>query len=212
MKNNLLYILLMLLCGNATGQAGGGLEHYYYVAGREIPAMVPIVHFNTSTDWYGEARYNYEDFNTLSLYGGKTFSKEGTWSYSATPLIGGMVGSMNGGSLGLNFDVDRGKMFLSSQSQYSFSAEDRMNKYFFTWSEMGYQALPWCYAGVALQQTSMHKQTGIWETGYMVGFSFKQWTIPLYVFSISKQERYFILGINWEWQNREKRIQTVVYE
>lgn len=201
-----------MLCLDARSQSGGGLEHYYYVSKTEIPSMVPIVHYNTSSNWYGEARYNYEDFNTLSLYGGKTFSKEGNWSYAATPLIGGMIGTMNGGSVGFNFDLDYNKMFLSSQSQYSFSLNDRMNKYFFTWSEMGYQPFQWCYAGVALQQTSMYKQAGLWETGYLVGFSFRSWTIPLYAFNISKSERYFILGINWEWQNKAKRIQTIVYE
>jgi hypothetical protein len=213
MKSKLLYIIGFLLCHSASGQSGGGLEHYYYVTRQEVPAIVPIVHYNTSSNWYGEARYNYEDFNTLSLYGGKTFSKEGRWSWSATPLVGGMVGTMNGGSLGFNVDLDHKNVFFSSQSQYSFSLEDRLNKYFFTWSEIGYQPLPWCYAGMALQQTSAYQQTGLWETGYMIGFSFGKWTIPLYAFGVSKRDKYFILGVNWEWlNNKQKRTQTIVYE
>lgn len=206
MKGKLLYIIILLLCAEAFSQSQGTAEHYYYITKSEMPVMVPMVHYTTSKNWYAEARYNYEDFNTLSLYGGKTFSKEGDFSMSATPLLGGMVGLMNGGSLGLNFESEYGNLFLSSQSQYSFSLEDKMNKYFFTWSEMGYQLRQWCYAGVALQQTSMYKEAGKWETGYMIGFSFKKWTIPFYVFSPSKQEKYFIVGLNWEWNNQDKRI------
>jgi hypothetical protein len=205
MKTKLPYILVLVLCLDANAQAGGGLENYYYMKGQNGASMVPILYYATSSNWYGEARYNYDDDRTFSLYGGKTFSKSGTWSYSATPLVGGMVGLMNGGSLGLNLDVDRGKFFLSSQSQYSFSFRDEMNKYFFTWSEIGFKPYKWCYTGVALQQTSMYREAGQWETGYMLGFSAKNWTIPFYVFSVSSQQRYFILGINWEWTNTKKK-------
>ena len=193
-------MLCILSCKEVTSQSGGGLEHYLYLSKESLAVLVPVAHYQFSGDWYGEARYNYEEANTFSLYGGKTFAKEGKWGYSATPMVGAITGLMNGGSLGLNLDLNRQKLFLSSQSQYSFSIENHAQKYFMTWSELGYEAFSWCYSGVAVQQRKQYRKDPELETGYMIGFSFGKWVFPLYVFSPSKKEKYFVAGINYEWE------------
>ncbi len=52
-----------------------GMEQYYYTHTGGTAAYVPMAHYNTSNNWYGEARYNYDEFETFSLYAGKKFSK-----------------------------------------------------------------------------------------------------------------------------------------
>src|SRR6476619_7539764 len=102
---------------NARSQSAASVEQYYFTptAGSE-GMMTPIANFTTSNNWYGEARYNFDELNTFSLYAGKRFAGSGNLSWEATPLIGGLMGQMNGGSVGLNFGIDYRKLFFSSQS------------------------------------------------------------------------------------------------
>ncbi len=150
MKNKILVIFMFAFYARGA-QSSGGMEQYYYTHTGGTAAYVPMAYYNTAGNWYGEARYNFDDIETFSLYAGKKFSKKGNFSYSATPMIGGLVGRMNGASVGMNMEADFQKLFFTCQSQYSFSLEDRENKFFFNWSELGIQChsmVIWriCYA------------------------------------------------------------------
>ena len=187
-------------------QSAATVEQYYFSPAVGSAAMMtPMANYTTSNNWYGEARYNFDELNTFSLYAGKKFSGKGNFSWQATPVIGGLVGQMNGGSVGVNMGMDYRKLFFASQSQYSFSVENNTDKYFYNWSELGYNATPWLYAGLAVQQTNIYKALGKLEPGCMVGFSIKNWTIPLYAFNTDGRERYFVLGLNWQWEGKKNK-------
>jgi hypothetical protein len=187
-------------------QTSAVVEHYYFTRASESAAMMtPMANFTTSKNWYGEARYNFDELNTFSLYAGKKFSGNGNLSWEATPLIGGLIGQMNGGSVGIHFGMDFRKLFFASQSQYSFSVENNIDRYFYNWSEVGYNATSWLYAGLAVQQTNIYRTIGKLEPGCMIGFSVKNWTIPIYAFNAANDERYFVLGLNWQWEGKSKK-------
>lgn len=204
-------ISVLVICFEANAQSSGAVEQYYYTRTTGTAAtMTPIAHITSSNNWYGEARYNYDEVNTFSLYAGRKFSRSGIVSWEATPLIGGLMGQMTGGSLGMNLGMDYRKLFFTSQSQYSFSIENAANKFFYNWSELGYTATSWLYAGLALQQTNVYRSLGKMEPGCMIGFSIKNWTIPLYAFNTTDEERYFVLGVNWQWENRKRKSKNEV--
>jgi len=204
MRNSILISIACLIAVQARTQGTGGFEQLYYLRSNEAGAVVPMAYYTTTNNWYGEARYNYDETQTLSLYAGKTFSRKGAFSYSATPVIGGLMGRINGGSIGMNMDFGFENVFFSTQSQYTFSLEQRTNKYFFNWSELGYQALPWLYGGMALQQTNVYQAAGKFEPGCMLGFSVRNWTVPVYVFNQAGGDPYFVLGVNWAWKSPKK--------
>lgn len=191
----------------AGAQSSGGFEQLYYMHPNEGASMVPMAHI-TRNNWYGEARYNYDETQTLSLYAGRTFARHGAFNWSATPVIGGLMGRMNGGSVGVNMDLGYEKIFFTTQSQYTFSMEQSSNRYFFSWSELGYQALPWLYGGMALQQLNVYQTPGRLEPGCMLGLSLKNFTVPVYVFNPSGGETYFVLGLNWAWDAAKKPATT----
>lgn len=177
--------------------AQGSIEQYTYMAQNKTLTFVPVVRYRSTTRWYAEARYNYEETNTFSLYAGKTFSNTGKLSYSITPLLGGVIGNFKGGSIGLNLTLDYRYFFFSSQSQYTFSGESESNNFLFSWSEIGYQPLDWFYFGVSAQHTYYPEiNTESFEPGVVVGFEFGKWTFPIYCFSIGEVSRYLVLGIN----------------
>jgi hypothetical protein len=205
MRNPALTILLLwLFPGSASPQLKIGAEYYTYIQQQEPLTPVPLVYFQTSKSWYAELRYNYEELQTFSIYLGKNFSGGENFSYSFTPIAGRIMGDMNGYSIGLNTDLEYKKLFFSSQSQYSASVNDRHQNFFFAWSELGYKPLKWFYAGVALQNTHVHKTNAKCEPGLLVGLEFDRLSVPVYALSPASENRYFIIGINFIWSGRKK--------
>lgn len=152
-----------------------------------------LVNAQSRNGWYGEARYNYEDFKTASFHVGKNFSKEGKFSYSITPLVGGLVGQTNGFSLGSNVELDWKKLNWFTQTQYVFSSES----FLYTWSELFYSPTDWLYAGAAVQHTVL--EGSLWEPGWAAGFSVKNFSLTLYDFiALPGKNHTFVLSLIWE--------------
>lgn len=197
MKGNVFIIALIVVFAQ-TANAQQRFEQYCYLGDGEASTLVPVMNYTSSEDWYVEGRYNYEEQNTFSLYGGKIFSGEkGPLAYSVTPLLGGVMGDFEGGSVGLNLALDFGNFFFSSQSQYTFAVGNEDVDFAYSWSEAGYQPLPWMYFGLSAQHTHMRQaNTGEFEPGIVIGFEIGKWTFPVYGFNPLSNNTYFVLGIN----------------
>lgn len=168
---------------------------------------MPVVHFQNESNWYAEARYNYEDAKTFSLYAGKTFSKNAKLTYDVTPMLGGSIGYFKSISAGLSIELSYQKYFFSCQSQYSYSIDNFAESFFYNWSELGVNVSPWFYTGFSVQQTRLYQTKLKLEPGIMAGFSFKNCTVPLYCFSLLSENRYFIIGLNFRWRRLSDRYQ-----
>src|SRR5688500_10872215 len=116
-----LYIMILsvLVLIKATfSQAEAAVEQYHY-AGKGMPyVFMPVAHFRSAGNWHAEARYNYEDIETLLLYLGRSFTGDKRLSYSITPMLGASVGRFKGISTALNVDLEFEQFFFSAQSQY----------------------------------------------------------------------------------------------
>jgi hypothetical protein len=200
-------IAILLFVGKpGFSQSEISLEQYHYYGAEQPYTYMPVMHFQNKRNWYAEARYNYEDMQTFSLFLGKSFSRDNDLSYTFTPLLGGSVGRFKGISTGMNLDLEYDKFFFSTQSQYSFST-NRLNAadFLYNWSEIGFQGLNWLYAGLSFQQTYDKFSGNVLEHGVLIGFSFKKFTVPVYTFSPLKKERYFIIGLNFAWAQKPAR-------
>jgi len=198
-------MILFALWHNAKAQQHAGLEQYYYMGVYKTFTLVPIAYYQTNKNWYAEGRYNYEALNTLSLYGGKNFEKKAAFSYSANPIAGVVLGRMNGGSVGINLELDYKNFYFNTQSQYTFSVQQHSNNFIYSWSDLAYKFSEKFSAGVSLQQTKLYQVNQTLEKGLLIKTGFKNWTFPLYVFRPETSERYFVLGINYEWQNNDAK-------
>lgn len=199
MKKAMLLIMLSGLSHKAHTQAHGGVGQYFYMGERQPFTLVPIVYYQTAGNWYVEGRYNYEALKTMSVYAGKVFEKKSALSFSASPVIGAVIGQFNGGSIGINNELDYKKLLFSSQLQYTFSIEDRTDNFFYSWSDLSYQAINNIYAGFSVQQTSIYRLQRKLEKGFFVKALVNKWTLPFYIFSPVSKERYFVLGITHDW-------------
>lgn len=190
------------LSGNCQEQVG--FEQYYYT-GAGASVIVPRVYYQNRHNWFGEVRYNYEELQTVSFNAGKMFSNKKSLSYTFTPYAGLVLGRMNGGTIGSNINLEYSSLFFSSESQYTFSVNERAENFFFNWSELGYQITGLVYSGIALQLTHPFEIKNNWEPGIMLGFTYKSWTFPLYAFNPTNNKRNYVLGINWEWDHKNHK-------
>jgi len=212
MKNNFaLCIVVLCACRLAAAQGYGIVEQYVYVSEDNPPTYMPIAQIQNK-NWYGEARYNYEKLKSLSVYAGRVYSfknKRGSHSSSLIPIAGIVIGKFKGGSVGFNLKVKYTDLFLTSQSQYTFSIKDQHENFTYSWSELGYQPWYWIYGGLAVQKTNLFQENrnrSETEVGVVVGFVVGQWTIPLYSFSPLAGDRYFVVGLNFDYGTNGKDI------
>jgi hypothetical protein len=185
-------------------QSKAGIEQYQYLGKSGENTILPILHFEGAKGWYAEARYNYDELKTFSLYVGKSFSGGNDLSWSFTPMIGYAVGNLRAGSLGLNIDLEQAGFFLSAQSQFTVALDKENTNFFYNWSELGYSVTDHFFAGLTMQFTRQSQISDI-EPGVLAGIGFKNISFPVYMFSpFSNANRYFVVGMNYEFTFKKK--------
>ena len=170
------------------------MELYGNIVPEEPFSLTPIVYFNNDV-FYAEARYNYEELHTASLYVGKYFSKAGKLSIDIAPLLGVVAGELNAGSVGASLELRWGRWLWSMIPQYTFSWKDKSENFFYSWSELTFAVSEWFYLGPAAQRTKFFETPFEADSGLTLGFNLKQWSMPLYAFNPWNDERYFMIGI-----------------
>ena len=91
--------------------------------------LTPIVYADRGAA-HLEARYNYEDLQTLSLFAGWTFSLEGEVEAAFTPMLGGSFGETSGIIPALEFDVGWRKLAWYAETEYLFDLDDSDDDFF----------------------------------------------------------------------------------
>ena len=178
------------------------MEQYYYMEPKSAGFVVPKINYEGANNWYAEARYNYEEIQTASIHFGKKFSLEHLSALEITPLAGICFGALNGASLGSTIELSVNRFTFYSEPQYVYSFKDTTGSYFYSWSEVVYELSSSFYSGLALQQTKMITQAHFFEPGVVAGFTFKNFDVPLYCFSLFNDKRNFVLGVNWKWHKQ----------
>jgi len=191
-------IFFLLLLFSARSQSKISFEQYSFTGGSQPGILAPVAHYETRQKWYAEARYNYEDFNTFSLYAGHTFSQENEFSWSFTPMIGGMAGRLTGGSFGLNSELSFRKFNFSSESQYCVSASTRYDNFFYNWSEAGITAFDKLRVGISLSRTRLFQSDLELQKGIFAQYSFWKLTAGLFYFNPFSSDNYLIASLGIE--------------
>jgi hypothetical protein len=196
--------LLSFIALTTRAQSKWVFENYNYIQQKDAAVFVPMLHFETKNNWYAEVRYNYEDVKTISLFGGKMLSGGRSLSYTLIPMIGFSAGNFTGVSLAANADLEWRNFFFSSQSQFSKATKNTSTDFFFNWSELGYSIGNHLFAGVAMQYTAEPGAQYL-EPGLLAGFCFKNVSVPFYAFSPFAKDRYFVLGLNVEYNLKKRK-------
>ena len=130
-----------------------------------------------------EARYNYENFRTGSLWAGYNFSWGKTWQFAVTPMIGGVFGRTNGIAPGCEASLEWKKLTLSIDNEYIFDTTSKSGNFYYTWPQLTYKPLDWLKLGAVAQRTRAFQTPLDVQRGFFVGFKHKKYEFTTYVFN-----------------------------
>lgn len=144
-----------------------------------------------------EARYNYEDFNTFSLWGGYNFYGGKKFEYLITPMLGGVVGSSNGFATGLELDFNFKKFEFWSESEYFYSVDDAVYNFIYNWTDITYAPKDWFWFGISGQRTRLVETELELNRGLLLGAAFKNWEFTGYLYNLGFDEKYFLVTLTY---------------
>ncbi len=143
-----------------------------------------------------EARYNYEDENTVSAWAGYNFSGGQNLEYVITPMLGVAAGRTNGIAPGLEFTIGYKGFELYSEAEYLFDFESSDNNYFYSWTDLSYSPADWLWFGISGQRTRVYDSDLEIERGLLVGTGYKNWELTGYLYNIGSDDAFVLLSLS----------------
>lgn len=141
-----------------------------------------------------ELRYNYEDFNTGSLWVGYNLSIDGEVTLTFTPMVAAVVGDTDGVAPGFNLAIDWWRLAFVSQGEYVFDTDGSEESFFYSWSELSVWPLDWLGAGVVVQRTKVAGLDFEAEPGVLLGLAYKNADLTVYVFDLDESNPVVVVG------------------
>jgi hypothetical protein len=135
-----------------------------------------------------EARYNYEDLETGSLFLGWNFSVGDKLWLEATPLLGGVfrkgTGFIAGIAPGYKFTLGFQRFELYSEGEYVFGLEEASEDFFYSWSELSYSLVDWARVGLVGQRSKVYQTELDLQRGLLAGFAYRKVDFTVFLFNL----------------------------
>jgi hypothetical protein len=134
-----------------------------------------------------EARYQYEDMDTGSIWIGYNFSGGDKLAWWVAPMIGGVFGDTDGIAPGYTGSLSWRSFDFSSEGEYVVQADSTEN-YFYNWSELTFAPVDRFRFGLLTQRTRAYETDRDLERGLLVGFSWSTAELSGYVLNPDDDE------------------------
>lgn len=154
--------------------------------------------FTADRKFHFEARYNYEDQETGSLWAGYNFSFGHELVLDLTPMAGGVFGNTAGVAPGYKVALAWKNLELTTDGEYVFDTRDRFNSFFYSWMELTYSPAEWCRVGMVAQRTkTYHTELDI-QRGILLGISHKKMNFTTYIFNAGWTDPTVVLSLGFD--------------
>ncbi|HSE41385.1 MAG TPA: hypothetical protein VLH08_11535 [Acidobacteriota bacterium] len=172
-----------------------GLEaNFYKLSDRTY--LNPVISADKN-QFHVEARYNYEDLNTGSLFGGYNLSGGDALEFSVTPIVGAVFGNSDGIAPGFLIDLNYGRFSFSSEGEYFFSSDGKESNFFYSWSELFYSPADWIWFGMAGQRTRAYETDLKIQRGIALGFGKENFAITGYIMNIGWDDVFGVVSVGY---------------
>jgi len=142
-----------------------------------------------------EGRYQYEDRDTFSAWGGWTFSAGKKLQLELVPMVGAILGQTKGVAPGLELTLSWKSLELYSESEYVFDVEGPEGDYFYAWSELSWQATSWLRLGLSTQRTRLYHSELSIERGLFAAVNRGPVELSLYGYNLDGEAPFVILAL-----------------
>ena len=118
-----------------------------------------------------EARYNYEDLKTASLFGGYDFEIGDNVTLDVTPMLGVAFGQTTGIIPAIELTLAFGAFSIYNESEFLVSTSSRDESFFYSWTEFLYSPLPWLDVGIVATRTRLYDTALDLQRGFGAGIT-----------------------------------------
>jgi len=169
---------------------------YGYLVPHDIFYGSPI--FAADRQWlHLEARYNYENQETGSVWAGYNLSTGSNPVFEVTPMIGVVFGNTNGVAPGCELSLAYKRIELSSELEYVADIGDKTGNFLYSWNELSYSPTDWLHAGLVSQRTRAYHTDLDVQRGFSVGFTHKGVDFTAYVLNAGWTDPTVVLGLRF---------------
>ena len=152
--------------------------------------------FRADRNWaHLEARYNYEDRSTGSLWLGYNVSVGEKVVLEATPMVGGIFGSTTGVAPGYLLSLSYKNISLYSEGEFVFDSDNTRDNFAYSWNELTYAPSDLFRVGLVAQRTRAYQTPVDLQRGVFAGISHKKIEFAVYVLNLGWTEPTVVLAI-----------------
>jgi hypothetical protein len=171
---------------------------YQYILPNEKNTTSLISTMDNSA-WHIEARYNYEDEKTGSVFGGYHFKTGNKLVLDFTPMFGFVLGNTNGVAPGLETNLTWKNFDFYAESEYVFDFDGKENNFFYNWSELGITPVDKLRTGISVNRTRLFQTDLEFQKGIFAQYSFWKLTAGAFYFNPFSTDYYLMatLGIEF---------------
>ena len=130
-----------------------------------------------------EGRYNYEAIETASFWVGYDFRVDKKVTMLLTPMVGGLVGSIDGAAPGYELTLDWWKLEFYSSGEYVVDFDDSSLNYVYNWTQLGIAPVEWLQLGAVIQRTKAWESPRDIQRGFFAAVGWERFNAGLYVFN-----------------------------
>ena len=142
-----------------------------------------------------EARYNYEDRDTGSVWIGGNFHFGDELTWDITPMIGGVFGDTAGIAPGYHSTISWWKLEFYSEAEYVFDTRESSDSFFYTWSELTVSPVESLRVGLVIQRTKVYETDLDVQRGLLLGYSSEKLDFSASYFNPDESEPVFVLSV-----------------
>jgi len=143
-----------------------------------------------------EARYNYEDINTASLWAGRRFKFGSGVKFVVVPMAAVVFGNTNGVAPGLELEIMYKKFDFYSESEHVFDFESNENNFFYMYSELAIRPIKPIRTGLMVQRTKLFESEHEIQRGLFGEYYFGRFRAGAFFFSPFGEDFYWIASFS----------------
>ena len=141
-----------------------------------------------------ELRYNYEALKTGSIWAGYNLTFGKKVEVEVMPMIGGVLGDINGIAPGYTIAITSGPVEFYTQGEFFFDWRSSDGNFFYNWTELSVSPTRWLRVGVALDRTKVINTDIEIRRGPLVGFRYKQFDFTTYWLAPGREASTFVFA------------------
>jgi len=205
-------LLLVFVLPNAAGarppdSLGTPVKHdlwefsvagFYYTLPSDDDVLVAVARADRGS-LHLEARYNYEDLRTGSVFAGWTLSAGESLTAALTPMAGMAFGSTTGIIPALEMSLGYAMLDFYAESEYLFDVHEKSGNFFYSWLELGVTPNDLLRVGLTAQRTRIFQSPLELDRGLFAQVTPELGSMSVYAFNLSTDYWFLVVGLEIAW-------------